>query len=99
MPGLGRSLCAVALLPCLSWRDSRAGLLPGELHSSHNTRTPRPRTSRSSIICVVTTSRVAWLTAVMSPNPTVAKTVTVKYSASVRVSGWVLKLAGFAFAW
>jgi hypothetical protein len=35
MPGLGRSLCAVALLSCLSWRDVRGGLPPGELHSSH----------------------------------------------------------------
>ena len=31
----------------------------------------------------------------MSPNPTVEKTVTVKYKASVRVSGWV-KLAAEA---
>ena len=27
--------------------------------------------------------------ATMSPNPTVANTVTVKYKASVRVSGWL----------
>jgi hypothetical protein len=33
----------------------------------------------------VTTSRAAWLTAVISPYPTVLNVVTVKYTASVRV--------------
>ena len=33
--------------------------------------------------------RAAWLLAEMSPNPTVVKTVTEKYNASVRVSGSV----------
>jgi hypothetical protein len=35
----------------------------------------------------VTTSRAASVLAVISPNPTVENTVTVKYSAPVRVSG------------
>jgi hypothetical protein len=42
----------------------------------------------------MTTTRAAWLVAVMSPKPTVAKTVTVKYSESVRVSESTLKLSG-----
>lgn len=42
--------------------------------------------TRSAIICPVTTSRAAWVLAVMSPNPTVDSTVTVKYSPSVCVS-------------
>jgi hypothetical protein len=46
-----------------------------------------PRMTRSAIICPVTTSRAAWVLAVMSPNPTVENTVTVKYSPSVWVSG------------
>jgi hypothetical protein len=36
----------------------------------------------------------AWLVAVISPKPTVAKTVTVKYSESVRVRESTLKLSG-----
>jgi hypothetical protein len=36
----------------------------------------------------MTTTRAVSDLAVMSPNPTVEKTVTVKYKASVRVSGW-----------
>ena len=47
-------------------------------------RTPTPRTTRSSIIWPVTTSRAVSAWALMSPNPTVEKIVTVKYSASVR---------------
>ena len=43
--------------------------------------------TRSVIIWAVTTSRAAWVLAVMSPKPTVENTVTAKYSASVRVSG------------
>ena len=38
----------------------------------------RPRMIRSAIICPVT-SRAVSVLAVMSPNPTVEKTVTVKY--------------------
>jgi hypothetical protein len=49
--------------------------------------------TRSAIICPVTTSRAVSVLAVMSPNPTVENTVTVKYSASVRDSGAV-KLPG-----
>jgi hypothetical protein len=41
----------------------------------------------------VTTSRAVSVLGVISPNPTVEKTVTVKYSASVRVSGSVKLLA------
>ena len=35
----------------------------------------------------MTTTRAAWLTAAMSPNPTVEKTVRQKYRASIRESG------------
>ena len=49
------------------------------------TLTAIPVTTRSAIICPVTTSRAASVLAVMSPNPTVENTVTVKYSASLRV--------------
>ncbi len=38
---------------------------------------------RLAIICPVTTSRASSLLAVMSPNPTVENTVTVKYRPSV----------------
>ncbi|GAA3634213.1 hypothetical protein GCM10022236_40960 [Microlunatus ginsengisoli] len=44
---------------------------------------PRPSTTRSVIICTVTISRAVSVLAVMSPNPTVENTVTVKYSPSV----------------
>ena len=48
---------------------------------------------RLTIICPVTTSRAASVLAVMSPKPTVVNTVTVKYSAFVRVMGWLKLLA------
>ena len=57
------------------------------------TLAPIPMTTRSVIICPVTTSRAASVLAVISPNPTVVNTVTVKYSASVRVSGSLKLLA------
>ena len=41
----------------------------------------------------MTTSRAASVLAVISPNPTVENTVTVKYSAPVRVSGSLKLLA------
>ena len=44
---------------------------------------------RSRNIWAVTTRRAASALALMSPNPTVEKIVTVKYSASVRDSGAV----------
>ena len=50
--------------------------------------------TRSMIICPVTSSRAASALAVISPKPTVAKTATVKYSALVRVMGWLKLLAG-----
>jgi hypothetical protein len=43
----------------------------------------RPRMIRSAIICPVTTSRAVSVLAVMSPKPTVEKTVTAKYRPSV----------------
>jgi hypothetical protein len=58
---------------------------------------PIPMMIKSRTICPVTTSRAASLLAVMSPNPTVANTVTVKYNASVCVSGW-LKLPADSLA-
>ncbi len=48
---------------------------------------PSPMITMPAIICPVTTRRAPWVVAVISPNPTVEKTVTVKYKASVRVSG------------
>ena len=42
----------------------------------------------------MTRMRAASLAAVMSPKPTVAKMVTVKYSESVRVSGLHVEVAG-----
>jgi hypothetical protein len=50
------------------------------------TRSATPSTTRSATIWIVTRTRAAAETGVMSPKPTVANTVTVKYSASVRVS-------------
>ena len=52
-------------------------------HRAHD----QTSTSRSPIIWIVTRIRAGSLTGAMSPKPTVAKTVTVKYSASVCVSG------------
>ena len=57
------------------------------------TLAPTPMMIRSRIICPVTSSRAASALAVMSPKPTVANTVTVKYSALVRVIGWLKLLA------
>ena len=53
---------------------------------------PSPMITMPATICPMTTTRAPWVVATMSPNPTVANTVTVKYKASVRVSG-SLKLA------
>ncbi|SEC48752.1 hypothetical protein SAMN04489727_3933 [Amycolatopsis tolypomycina] len=50
------------------------------------TRRTTPRTTRSAIICRVTSTRAPVAIGVMSPKPTVVKTVTVKYRASVRLS-------------
>ena len=52
------------------------------------TRSTTPSTTRSATIWIVTSTRAVAETGVMSPKPTVANTVTVKYSASVRVSAW-----------
>lgn len=49
------------------------------------TRSTTPSTTRSATIWRVTSTRAAVETGVMSPKPTVVNTVTVKYSASVRV--------------
>jgi len=50
------------------------------------TRSTTPSTTRSATIWRVTSTRAAADTGTMSPKPTVVNTVTVKYSASVRVS-------------
>ncbi len=50
---------------------------------------PAPRTARSPIIWTMSTTLATSDLGAMSPKPTVEKTVTVKYKASVRVSGWV----------
>ena len=47
-----------------------------------------PKTTRLSTICSVTTSRRLSVWATMSPNPTLAKTVTVKYRAVTSLRGW-----------
>ena len=50
------------------------------------------------------TTRAVWVTAVMSPKPTVAKILTVKYNASVRVNdlvnvpGWALPIRKYVEA-
>ena len=49
------------------------------------TRSTTPSTTRSATIWIVTSTRAAAETGAMSPKPTVVNTVTVKYSASVRV--------------
>ncbi|HEY7279290.1 MAG TPA: hypothetical protein VH594_25200 [Trebonia sp.] len=77
---------------------SGAGCCLADCTALTNARTTRPRAARSSSICTVTTTLADWLAAVMSPNPTVLNTVTVKYSPSVRVSVCVLKFAGLASA-
>jgi len=46
---------------------------------------PIPTVTMPATIWAVTSTRVTSVVAVMSPNPTVANTVTVKYKASVRV--------------
>ena len=60
-----------------------------------NTRAPAPSSARSANIWTMSTTRAVSGLAVMSPKPTVVKTVTLKYRVSVRVSGWV-KLAAEA---
>ena len=47
-----------------------------------------PTKTRLTTICTVVTMRAASLVGTMSPKPTVANTVTTKYSASIRVNGW-----------
>ena len=42
------------------------------------TRSTSPTTSRSPSIWTITVTRATWVAGVMSPNPTVEKTVTVK---------------------
>ena len=49
----------------------------------------KPSTTRSSSICRVTNSLIPFVCATISPKPTVAKTVTVKYSAVVWSNGEV----------
>jgi hypothetical protein len=50
---------------------------------------PAPSSARSASIWTMSATRAVSDLAVMSPKPTVVKTVTLKYRASVRVSGWV----------
>jgi hypothetical protein len=45
-----------------------------------------PTVSTPTSICTVTRMRASWVRAVMSPKPTVAKVVVVKYSPSVRLN-------------
>ena len=47
----------------------------------------KPSTARLSSICRVTSSLIPFVCATISPKPTVAKTVTVKYSAVVWSNG------------
>ena len=49
----------------------------------------RPSTARLSSICTVTSIFIPLVAATMSPNPTVANTVTVKYSAVTWSRIWV----------
>lgn len=54
-----------------------------------NSLTTRPRTTRLRSIWTVTRLRARSVSAVMSPNPTVENTVTVKYMAPTLFIGWV----------
>ena len=56
---------------------------------------PAPRSARSASICTMSTTRAVSDFGLMSPKPTVEKTVTVKYRASVRVIGSVKLAAEF----
>ena len=53
-----------------------------------STRAMTPTKTRLTTICTVVTMRVGSLVGTMSPKPTVANTVTTKYSASIRDNGW-----------
>ena len=96
-PGQGRPRAAAENLPTGQSIRSIVGFSAGgialgswgrrcwpRLTAPVMTLTPSPMMIRSAIICPVSNSRAASLVGVMSPNPTVANTVTVKYSASVR---------------
>ena len=54
-----------------------------------NRRSTRPIRMRSPTIWIVTSTRARSLTALMSPKPTVEKTVTTKYRLSIRLIGSV----------
>jgi MFS transporter, DHA2 family, multidrug resistance protein len=82
----GPSASGVASLACAGCRRCP------RFTASTMTRAPNPMITTPATICPMTRTRVDSAVAVISPNPTVAKTVTVKYKASVRVSG-SLKLA------
>ena len=69
---------------------------PAASDHAHDDPGPSPTMTRSMIICPVTSSRAASALAVISPKPTVAKTATVRYSALVRVMGWLKLLAVMA---
>ena len=70
--------------PVSAWRTRLAW---PRLTAPTMTRIPNPITIRLAIICPVTSSRAGSVSAAMSPKPTVANTVMVKYNASVRVNG------------
>jgi hypothetical protein len=74
-----------AISASLRLGDPRTASLTGEA-LDRMILAPIPRMIRSVTICPVTSSRAPSVLAVMSPNPTVVNTVTVKYSASVWVS-------------
>ena len=70
----------------------RCVLLAATLNRSEKHADPETEDSQVEDLCTVTMRRAGLSVAVMSPKPTVAKTVTVKYSASVQVSECTLKL-------
>jgi hypothetical protein len=59
---------------------SVADFLAADIDCSDENAIPRPSTIRSRIIWNVTRTRAASLDAEMSPKPTVAKIVTVRYT-------------------
>ena len=81
---------------------SATGAAAGDFFFSATSTAPKinfatnPKTARSNIIWMLTRILATSVFAVMSPNPTVEKTVMVKYSESVLLSGWV-KLFTSAF--
>jgi hypothetical protein len=84
-PGLGYS--GEWFPPCLGLEPGASCCCRPCLIASTMILAPIPTITMPATIWPVTRTRATSVVAVMSPNPTVANTVTVKYKASVRVKG------------